>query len=103
MKYAVIYESATGNTKMLADEIRDTLGEENCVCFGTPGENMAGGAEEAEPAEQKKQNYFFSGSGQTKENAVRRLENIWKHCMDKKWFFSARRDLAVRSSISHRF
>ena len=44
MKYAVVYESATGNTKMLADEIRDTLGEENCVCFGTPGENMTGGA-----------------------------------------------------------
>lgn len=42
MKYAVIYESATGNTKMLADEIRNILGEENCVRFGTPEENMSG-------------------------------------------------------------
>lgn len=48
MKYAVVYESATGNTKMLADEIRNTLGEENCVWFGAPDENMSGGAEEVE-------------------------------------------------------
>ena len=43
MKYAVVYESATGNTKMLADEIRNTLGEENCVWFGAPDENMSRG------------------------------------------------------------
>ena len=48
MKYAVVYESATRNTKMLADEIRNTLGEENCVWFGAPDENMSGGAEEVE-------------------------------------------------------
>ena len=48
MKYAVVYESATGNTKMLADEIRNALGEENCVWFGTPDENMPRGTEEAE-------------------------------------------------------
>ncbi len=40
MKYAVIYESATGNTKMLADEIEKILGAEDCVCFGMPGENL---------------------------------------------------------------
>lgn len=46
MKYAVIYESATGNTKLLADEIRKTLGEAECVCFGTPqGEELQSSAE----------------------------------------------------------
>ena len=35
MKYAVVYESATGNTKMLADEIINILGDAECVYFGT--------------------------------------------------------------------
>lgn len=35
MTYAVIYDSATGNTKMLAEEIRKRLGKKECVCFGT--------------------------------------------------------------------
>ena len=47
MKYAVIYDSATGNTKMLADEIKNTLGEEKCVFFGSPEENRQSTAEEA--------------------------------------------------------
>lgn len=33
MKYAVIYESATGNTKILAEAVRSGLGETDCVCF----------------------------------------------------------------------
>lgn len=36
MTYAVIYNSATGNTKMLADRIRKKLGEDDCVFFGGP-------------------------------------------------------------------
>lgn len=48
MKYAVIYESATGNTKMLADEIRNVLGGQDCIFFGTPEENMQSITEEAE-------------------------------------------------------
>lgn len=48
MKYAVIYESATGNTKMLADEIRTTLGEDKCVCFGAPEEELQSKAEDAD-------------------------------------------------------
>ena len=35
MTYAVVYASATGNTKMLAEEIRKRLGKKECVCFGT--------------------------------------------------------------------
>lgn len=48
MKYAVIYESATGNTKMLADEIRNVLGERECIFFGTLEENTQSATEGAE-------------------------------------------------------
>ena len=46
MTYAVIYASATGNTKLLAEEIRKRMGEVECVCFGTVEE--AGTAIEAD-------------------------------------------------------
>ena len=38
MKYAVIYESATGNTKQLAEAVREELGVEKCVCFAAVSE-----------------------------------------------------------------
>lgn len=40
MKYAIVYDSPTGNTKMLAQEIRDYFGEEDCVYFGQPGDGI---------------------------------------------------------------
>lgn len=47
MKYAVIYSSRTGNTAMLAETVREALGQEECTFFGTP--DAAGeGVEEAE-------------------------------------------------------
>ena len=36
MKYAVVYSSRTGNTKMLAEVVKAELKEEDCVYFGTP-------------------------------------------------------------------
>lgn len=36
MKYAVVYTSKTGNTKQLAEEIRNTLPSADCVYFGQP-------------------------------------------------------------------
>lgn len=42
MKYEVIFESITGNTRMLAEAIRRMLGEADCVCFGTPAEKASG-------------------------------------------------------------
>ena len=36
MKYAIVYSSQTGNTKMLAETVRDTLPKEECVYFGEP-------------------------------------------------------------------
>ena len=38
MKYAIVYSSRTGNTKMLADTIRTALPKEDCVYFGTASE-----------------------------------------------------------------
>ena len=34
-KYAVVYDSMTGNTKMLADEIEKIMGKNECTYFGT--------------------------------------------------------------------
>ena len=36
MNYAIVYSSRTGNTKLLAEAIRETLPAEDCVYFGTP-------------------------------------------------------------------
>lgn len=33
MKYTVIYESATGNTRVMAEAVLAELGETDCVCF----------------------------------------------------------------------
>jgi flavodoxin I len=36
MKYAIVYSSKTGNTRLLAETIRDVLKEQDCVYFGSP-------------------------------------------------------------------
>ena len=36
MKYAIVYSSRTGNTEMLAKEIKEVLPETDCVYFGAP-------------------------------------------------------------------
>ena len=36
MKYAIVYSSRTGNTKQLAEAVRDTLPAKDCVYFGPP-------------------------------------------------------------------
>ena len=38
MKYLVVYSSRTGNTALLAEQVRKTLGEESCLYFGAPSE-----------------------------------------------------------------
>ena len=38
MSYAIVYSSRTGNTKLLAETIRDTLDPADCIYFGTPSE-----------------------------------------------------------------
>lgn len=36
MSYAIVYSSHTGNTALLAQTIRETLPQEDCVYFGAP-------------------------------------------------------------------
>ena len=36
MKYAIVYQSRTGNTGMLANTLRDLLPQDSLVCFGEP-------------------------------------------------------------------
>lgn len=38
MTYAIVYSSQTGNTKLLADTIREELPKEDCLYFGLPSE-----------------------------------------------------------------
>ena len=37
-RYSILYSSKTGNTKKLAEKIREVLPEENCDYFGTEGD-----------------------------------------------------------------
>lgn len=36
MKYAIVYSSQTGNTKLLAETLLDALPKEECIYFGEP-------------------------------------------------------------------
>lgn len=38
MKYAIVYSSRTGNTKLLAERMKEVLTKENCIYFGEPNE-----------------------------------------------------------------
>ena len=38
MKYLIVYSSRTGNTRQLAEEIREMLPEEDCLYYGQPGD-----------------------------------------------------------------
>ena len=43
MKYAVVYSSKTGNTRLLAEEIRKVLPAEECLYFGDTNTDMRTG------------------------------------------------------------
>lgn len=38
MTYAIVYSSKTGNTRLLAETLRDTLPTGDCLYFGTPSD-----------------------------------------------------------------
>ena len=40
-RYSILYSSKTGNTKKLADKIREVLSEENCDYFVTEGKRLS--------------------------------------------------------------
>lgn len=48
MKYVVAVSSRTGNTKALAERIREVLPKETCLYFGVPGEEAVRASEQAE-------------------------------------------------------
>lgn len=76
MTYAVVYASATGNTKLLAEEIRKGLGEEECICFGT--------AEEVETAAEA--DIIFAGFWTDKGNCSEELGQFLEGLHGKKIF-----------------
>ncbi|HJD48061.1 MAG TPA: flavodoxin family protein [Candidatus Mediterraneibacter norfolkensis] len=76
MTYAVVYASATGNTKLLAEEIRKGLGEEKCICFGT--------AEEAETAAEA--DIIFAGFWTDKGNCSGELGQFLEELHGRKVF-----------------
>ena len=69
-KYAILFSSRTGNTKILADAIRAALPEEDCVFFGEAGD----GAEVPEA----KTVYlgFWTDKGNADEAALNALKNL---------------------------
>ena len=40
MGYAIVFSSRTGNTRQLAEAIRDALPADGCVYFGQPGPDV---------------------------------------------------------------
>lgn len=69
-KYAILFSSKTGNTRILADAIRAALPEEDCVFFGEAGD----GAEVPEA----KTVYlgFWTDKGNADEAALNALKNL---------------------------
>lgn len=48
MKYAIVFDSVTGNTEMLANKARETLGGRDCLYFGHPDAEGAAAAQDAD-------------------------------------------------------
>ena len=38
MKYAIVYSSRTGNTKLLAEAIKESIPDDLCVYYGEPND-----------------------------------------------------------------
>lgn len=74
MKVAIIYKSLTGNTKLVAEAIRDVVPETNLVYFGTPEEGI-----EAD--------LYFLGSWTDKGNCDGALAEFAKKLENKKIAF----------------
>ncbi|MBM6829573.1 hypothetical protein H9X85_07765 [Anaerotignum lactatifermentans] len=75
MKYAVCYESRTGNTAMLAERIRQILPEEDCVYFGVP------------EAEALKAEWIFVGFWTDKGTCPEKTADFLSGLSGKKVFF----------------
>ena len=67
-RYAILFSSVTGNTKELADVIRETLPEEKCDFFG--------GVENQEPTADMLYIGFWTDKGNADEAALNTLKNL---------------------------
>lgn len=68
MGYAIVFSSRTGNTRQLAEAIRDTLPPEECVYFGEPGPEI--------PAADRYYVGFWTDKGSCDESMAAFLESI---------------------------
>lgn len=67
-RYAILFSSATGNTKELADVIRETLPEETCDYFG--------GAENQDPTADMLYIGFWTDKGNADQAAIQLLQKL---------------------------
>lgn len=74
MKYAIVYSSKTGNTKLLATTIQECLPQEDCIYFGEP-------SEEALAAD-----YIFAGFWTDKGSCDGEAKKFLKKLDEKKVF-----------------
>lgn len=72
MKYAVVYDSVTGNTEQLAETIREVMGKEECIFFGTADK------EETEAVSDVDIIFlgFWTDKGDCSEKACRYMERL---------------------------
>ncbi|MDD2959213.1 MAG: flavodoxin family protein [Lachnospiraceae bacterium] len=81
MKIAIVYTSQTGNTKLLADTIKETMLQKKnteCCYFGAPNEQAA--------AEAKKADLVLAGFWTDKENCSDEMSAFLKNLSGKKVF-----------------
>lgn len=86
--YSIIFSSPTGNTKLLADAIRDALPEENCNYFGV--------SENADT----QSDILFIGFWTDKGTADKATLDLLEKLKIKGFFFSERRASAETRSTS---
>lgn len=68
MGYAIVFSSRTGNTRQLAEAIRDALPADACVYFGQPGPDV--------PAADRYYVGFWTDKGSCDEDVAAFLESI---------------------------
>lgn len=86
--YSIIFSSPTGNTRLLADAIRDALPEENCNYFGV--------CENADT----QSDILFIGFWTDKGTADKATLDLLEKLKIKGFFFSERRASAETKSTS---
>ena len=77
MKYAIVYSSKTGNTKLLATTIQECLPQEDCIYFGEPSE------------EALKADYIFVGFWTDKGSCDGEAKKFLKKLDEKKVVFQS--------------